>query len=153
MITLAIAALCCLIWLYLIGARGKFWRIAPAAAPTLGFASAPRVAVIVPARNEADLIGQTIQSLLAQDYPGPLHIFVVDDQSSDQTAAVVRDAAAEHGERLTIMLPFLCLPVGPERCGPLLKVCKRPPHPLQTISSSLTRTLCMLRKAFLQWWH
>jgi len=103
MITLAIAALCCLIWLYLIGARGKFWRIAPAAAPTLGFASAPRVAVIVPARNEADLIGQTIQSLLAQDYPGPLHIFVVDDQSSDQTAAVVRDAAAEHGERLTII--------------------------------------------------
>jgi len=111
MITLAIAALCCLIWLYLIGARGKFWRIAPAAAPTLGFASAPRVAVIVPARNEADLIGQTIQSLLAQDYPGPLHIFVVDDQSSDQTAAVVRDAAAEHGERLTI-IASVPLPAG-----------------------------------------
>jgi hopene-associated glycosyltransferase HpnB len=108
---LAIAALCCLIWLYLIGARGKFWRIAPAAAPTLGFASAPRVAVIVPARNEADLIGQTIQSLLAQDYPGPLHIFVVDDQSSDQTAAVVRDAAAEHGERLTI-IASVPLPAG-----------------------------------------
>jgi hopene-associated glycosyltransferase HpnB len=111
MITLAIAALCCLIWLYLIGARGKFWRIAPAAAPTLGFASAPRVAVIVPARNEADLIGQTIQSLLAQDYPGPLHIFVVDDQSSDQTAAVVRDAAAEHGGRLTI-IASVPLPAG-----------------------------------------
>ena len=111
MITLAIAALCCLIWLYLIGARGKFWRIAPAAAPTLGFASAPRVAVIVPARNEADLIGQTIQSLLAQDYPGPLHIFVVDDQSSDQTAAVARDAAAEYGERLTI-IASLPLPAG-----------------------------------------
>jgi len=111
MITLAIAALCCLIWLYLIGARGKFWRIAPAAAPTLGFASAPRVAVIVPARNEADLIGQTIQSLLAQDYPGPLHIFVVDDQSSDETAAVVRDAAAEHGERLTI-IASVPLPAG-----------------------------------------
>ena len=111
MITLAIAALGCLIWLYLIGARGKFWRIAPAAAPTLGFASAPRVAVIVPARNEADLIGQTIQSLLAQDYPGPLHIFVVDDQSSDETAAVVRDAAAEHGERLTI-IASVPLPAG-----------------------------------------
>lgn len=111
MITLAIAALCCLIWLYLIGARGKFWRIAPAEAPTLGFASAPRVAVIVPARNEADLIGQTIQSLLAQDYPGPLHIFVVDDQSSDETAAVVRDAAAEHGDRLTI-IASVPLPAG-----------------------------------------
>jgi hopene-associated glycosyltransferase HpnB len=111
MITLAIAALCCLIWLYLIGARGKFWRIAPAAAPTLRFASAPRVAVIVPARNEADLIGQTIQSLLAQDYPGPLHIFVVDDQSSDQTAVVARDAAAKHGERLTI-IASVPLPAG-----------------------------------------
>jgi len=111
MITLAIAALCCLIWLYLIGARGKFWRIAPAAAPTLRFASAARVAVIVPARNEADLIGQTTQSLLAQDYPGPLHIFVVDDQSSDQTAAVARDAAAKHGERLTI-IASVPLPAG-----------------------------------------
>ena len=103
MIAFTIVALSCLIWVYLIGARGKFWRITPAPAPTLESASAPRIAVIVPARNEADFIAHTIQSLLAQNYPGELHIFVVDDQSSDQTAAVVRSAAAEHGQPVTII--------------------------------------------------
>jgi hopene-associated glycosyltransferase HpnB len=111
MITVAIAALSCLIWLYLIGARGMFWRIAPAAAPALGSASATRIAVVVPARNEADVIAHTIQSLLAQDYPGPLHIVVVDDQSSDETAAVVHHVAAEHGERVT-MIASAPLPAG-----------------------------------------
>jgi cellulose synthase/poly-beta-1,6-N-acetylglucosamine synthase-like glycosyltransferase len=103
MIAFTIVALSCLIWVYLIGARGKFWRITPAPAPSLESASAPRIAVIVPARNEADFIAHTIQSLLAQNYPGELHIFVVDDQSSDQTAAVVRSAAAEHGQPVTII--------------------------------------------------
>ena len=103
MITLAIAVLSCLIWLYLIGARGMFWRIAPAAAPKLVSASAPRIAIIVPARNEADVIAKTIQSLVAQDYPGQMHMIVVDDQSSDQTADAVRNAAAEQGARVTII--------------------------------------------------
>jgi hopene-associated glycosyltransferase HpnB len=103
MITFAIAALSCLIWLYLIGARGMFWRMVGASAPGSGSPSAARIAIIVPARNEADVVAHTIQSLLAQDYPGPLHIVVVDDQSSDETAAVVRDVASEHGERVTVI--------------------------------------------------
>ena len=103
MITFAIAALSCLIWLYLIGARGMFWRMVGASAPGSGYPSAARIAIIVPARNEADVVAHTIQSLLAQDYPGPLHIVVVDDQSSDGTAAVVRDVASEHGERVTVI--------------------------------------------------
>lgn len=111
MITFAIAALSCLIWLYLIGARGMFWRMVVPSAPGLGSASAARIAIIVPARNEADVVAQTIQSLLAQDYPGPLHIIVVDDQSSDETAALVRDVAFEHGERVT-MIASAPLPAG-----------------------------------------
>src|SRR5579862_3233303 len=51
----------------------------------------PPVAVVIPARNEAALIGKAIGSLLAQDYPGPLHIILVDDHSTDGTADVVRD--------------------------------------------------------------
>jgi hopene-associated glycosyltransferase HpnB len=67
--------------------------------------SARRVAVIVPARNEAPVIGQTIQSLLRQDYKGPAHIFLADDHSSDNTAEIARRAAEEAGcpERLTII--------------------------------------------------
>jgi hopene-associated glycosyltransferase HpnB len=68
----------------------------------LPFPSAPHVAVVVPARNEADVVGRSIQSLLEQDYVGRLHIFVVDDHSSDGTASVVRKAAADKDERLTV---------------------------------------------------
>ena len=59
---------------------------------------------VIPARDEAAGIGQTVQSLLAQDYPG-LEMIVVDDGSTDATAAVAADAAAAAGarERLTVL--------------------------------------------------
>ena len=49
----------------------------------------PKVVAIVPARDEADLIARSIASLAAQDYPGPFRIILVDDNSSDGTAACV----------------------------------------------------------------
>ena len=45
----------------------------------------PGVAVVVPARDEAPLIGRTLRALLAQDYPGSLRIVLVDDGSGDGT--------------------------------------------------------------------
>ncbi len=48
---------------------------------------------VVPARNEADVIAQSVRSLLGQDYPGPFRIVVVDDGSSDGTAAAALQAA------------------------------------------------------------
>jgi len=51
------------------------------------------VAVAIPARNEAETIGPTIASLAAQKLPGPFHIFLVDDQSTDGTAEIAREAA------------------------------------------------------------
>ena len=103
MISLLIAALSCVIWLYLIGARGKFWQVVPASVSSLGPAPAPRIAVIVPARNEAEVIAQAVLSLLQQDYPGPLHIFVVDDHSSDATGELARNASAAKPESLTVV--------------------------------------------------
>ena len=49
----------------------------------------PKVSVIVPAYNGADLIGETIQSVLDQTYPH-WELLIVDDRSPDQTAEVVR---------------------------------------------------------------
>jgi hopene-associated glycosyltransferase HpnB len=49
---------------------------------------------VIPARDEADSIGQSVGSLLRQDYPGRFSIVVVDDQSSDGTAAVASAAAS-----------------------------------------------------------
>jgi hopene-associated glycosyltransferase HpnB len=83
-------------WIYLVFARGAFWRMREAQVPKL---NAPKsVAVVVPARNEEPVIGQAIGSLVQQNYPGPFHIFLVDDHSGDATIA----GAGKH-ERLTIV--------------------------------------------------
>lgn len=87
-----IASLSLLIWLYLVLAHGKFWRSGPelpAAIPT----EFPDVDVIVPAREEAGTIGPVIASLVAQDYAGKLRIILVDDDSTDGTAAAAGTAA------------------------------------------------------------
>ena len=98
MVTLTIAgAVAALIWAYLLLGRGGFWRIgkmiAPVAAPEPGC----RVAVIIPARNEAAVIVRSIASLL-ESAGESLHIFLVDDSSSDGTAQIARQAAASMGK-------------------------------------------------------
>jgi hopene-associated glycosyltransferase HpnB len=91
-------------WVYLLAARGGFWlaaerddRAEPASPPAW-----PTVAVVIPARDEAATIGHTVQSLLAQDYPG-LEIVLVDDGSQDGTALTAEDAAKTAGGRLTVL--------------------------------------------------
>lgn len=104
MIATWIGALSTCIWAYLLAARGRFWRMTSASTDLkLPSPSPPHIAVVVPARNEADVVGWSIQSLVEQDYVGRLHIFVVDDHSSDETASVVRKAAAHKDERLTVI--------------------------------------------------
>ena len=84
-----LAALSLLIWLYLLLVHGRFWQYGPELAPARPLVAAP-VAVVVPARDEAPLIGQSLRTLLAQDYAGPLRIIVVNDGSSDGTGAIAR---------------------------------------------------------------
>jgi hopene-associated glycosyltransferase HpnB len=48
----------------------------------------PSVVAVVPARNEAAVLPLTLPSLLAQDYPGEFSVVLVDDGSTDATAAV-----------------------------------------------------------------
>ena len=50
----------------------------------------PDVRIVVPARNEADVLPQTLPALLAQDYPGAWGVVLVDDRSTDGTAAAAR---------------------------------------------------------------
>lgn len=112
MIAAWIGSLSFLIWVYLLIGRGRFWQVSNAASELkLLLMSAPRVAVVVPARNEAGVVGQAIRSLFEQDYAGQVQIFVVDDHSSDETANVARRAAADKAEQLTISLA-MPLPAG-----------------------------------------
>lgn len=65
------------------------------------FAPPPPVTVIVPAYNEEAVIVATLRSVLASDYPR-LHCIVVDDGSSDRTAAVLQ-AAFDHRPDVTLI--------------------------------------------------
>jgi chlorobactene glucosyltransferase len=79
------------LWLILhaLSQRHALTPLVPAAAPT---GDAPAVAFIVPARDEEINIGACLERLLAQDYP-TLSVYVVDDDSGDGTAAIVRSLA------------------------------------------------------------
>ena len=54
-------------------------------------------AIVVPARDEAEPIGRCLRSLLAQDYAGPLAVVLVDDGSTDGTAAEFVQACQDLG--------------------------------------------------------
>jgi len=96
-------------WIYLLAARGFFWQAGPEdEAPVEGVVPSggwPKIVAVIPARDEADVVGQAITSLLNQDYPGQLRLLLVDDQSSDGTAEVARAAAERAGaaDRLTVI--------------------------------------------------
>lgn len=85
------------IWVYLVLLHGRYWRERPQKASAEGPRHWPEIAAVVPARNEAPVVGEAVRSLLQQDYPGKLRIVLVDDQSNDGTAEIVRAAAAELG--------------------------------------------------------
>src|SRR5215472_3179978 len=83
-----------LIWLYLFFVHGQFWRIGKIVAAPQESAQTPmRIAVVIPARDEADVVDQCITSLLRQNGNQSLHIFLVDDASSDATAQAARQGA------------------------------------------------------------
>jgi hopene-associated glycosyltransferase HpnB len=93
--TQVLAVICMAVWVYLLVGRGWFW-LGPVR-DTAQWAGRPdrwpAVVVVIPARNESEVIASSVQSLLQQEYPGSLAIIVVDDDSSDDTAAVARHAA------------------------------------------------------------
>jgi hopene-associated glycosyltransferase HpnB len=99
-----VAAIPLAIWIYLFLARGNFWQLYEDDIVPKSLGDWPLVAVVVPARNEAETIAQSVDSLAKQDYPGEFYIIVVDDHSEDGTAALARNAAEVSGaaERVSI---------------------------------------------------
>jgi hopene-associated glycosyltransferase HpnB len=86
-IVLGLMLLSLTIWLGLLCFRGQFWRLDQQLEVTeTPLKSLPVVCVVVPARNEAELLPTSLRSLLLQDYPGSFNVFLVDDRSTDRTA-------------------------------------------------------------------
>jgi hopene-associated glycosyltransferase HpnB len=92
-----LAAIPLAIWVYLLLARGQFWRLSDDDVAPKSLESRPPVVVIVPARNEAATISRALSSLAKQDYPGKFSIILVDDHSEDGTARLARETANESG--------------------------------------------------------
>jgi hopene-associated glycosyltransferase HpnB len=111
-----LAAICLAIWLYLAFARGLFWRLRNFDEDSAQHASLPawpQVVAIVPARNEASTIRQSVTSLLQQIYPGEFSIIVVDDHSEDGTAQIAQQTINELGAESRVSLcAAATLPVG-----------------------------------------
>jgi hopene-associated glycosyltransferase HpnB len=82
--------------------RGNFWRhdSTPTPAPPPLW---PEIVAVIPARDEAEIIGTAITSLLSQDYPAPFSIVLVDDGSRDGTADAARAAARHAPTRLEVV--------------------------------------------------
>jgi hopene-associated glycosyltransferase HpnB len=111
LIALAASLLAVAAWVCLLAAHGGFWRtdqrLPPASDDPAGW---PAVVAVVPARDEAAVLPETLPTLLAQDYPGRLAVVLVDDESTDGTAEVAaklsldgRAADARFEQRLTVI--------------------------------------------------
>lgn len=95
-IGLWLAVLSLIIWVVLVGFWGQFWRCdQQLTRQDTDLPMFPNICVVIPARNEADLIPRTLHSLLTQNYPGLHRIILVDDHSTDGTASVAHNVAEQ----------------------------------------------------------
>ncbi|WP_375467735.1 glycosyltransferase [uncultured Nostoc sp.] len=98
-IVLGLMLLSLTIWLGLLCFWGQFWQTDQQLEVTeTQLQSLPMVCAVVPARNEAQLLPTTLRSLLLQDYPGSLKVFLVDDRSTDGTANFAEGVAHALGK-------------------------------------------------------
>jgi hopene-associated glycosyltransferase HpnB len=103
-VVVAACALAVVAWVYLLAAHGGYWR-ADQRLPAAGCSDPdsqqawPSVTAVIPARNEASVLGGTLPTLLAQEYPGAFDVVLVDDESSDGTAQVVTSLGCQAAAR------------------------------------------------------
>ena len=99
-ILVAACVLAAAAWVYLLCGHGAFWRTdcrlpgPPVGAPVAGW---PSVVAVIPARDEAVILPQTLPSLLVQEYPGTFSVVLVDDGSRDGTATVAGSLGRQAG--------------------------------------------------------
>jgi chlorobactene glucosyltransferase len=99
-------------------------------------AKPPSLSILIPARNEEATLGPCVRSLLAQEYPGTLEILVLDDHSTDSTAQVAAELAAESNGKVRVLSG-----------GELLLGWKGKPNALRQLAAAATGELLLLTDA------
>lgn len=109
---LTLISISLLIWIYLLGFHGGFWRADQKLSPMPKSMNAPPnwpdIVVIIPARDESETIQEVIKSHLMSDYPGRYEIILMDDHSTDNTAILAQETASQHAH-----LASLCVHTPP----------------------------------------
>jgi hopene-associated glycosyltransferase HpnB len=103
---LAVAAsLAAAAWAYLLAGHGGFWRTDQRLPRTSGPDPVPwpSVTAVVPARDEAAGLPASLPTLLGQQYPGCLRVTLVDDESTDGTAALAAELGRAAGTALQVI--------------------------------------------------
>jgi cellulose synthase/poly-beta-1,6-N-acetylglucosamine synthase-like glycosyltransferase len=86
--------------MYLATATAAWWALRRS--PARGSTAAPFVSVVVAAREEEERLPGLLADLAAQRYP-VFEAVIVDDRSTDRTAALVREAAARRPGRFRLV--------------------------------------------------
>ncbi|MCS6966245.1 MAG: glycosyltransferase, partial [Candidatus Kapabacteria bacterium] len=98
----------CLLSILAYALRGSFFLIGAWRARrqyrklNLAPAQPPSVSIVIPARNEERVIARCVESVMACQYSN-FEVIVVNDRSTDGTAAVLRELQDRYGERLRIV--------------------------------------------------
>jgi hopene-associated glycosyltransferase HpnB len=107
-VLVAACVLAAVAWVYLLVAHGGYWRTGCRLPVRGGEAEPgpgewPSVVAVIPARDEAAILPETLPRLLGQEYPGALSAVLVDDGSSDGTAAVAEALGRGAGAALQVV--------------------------------------------------
>ncbi|MFE7778959.1 glycosyltransferase [Streptomyces sp. NPDC057445] len=93
-------------WLWLLLGQGFFWRTDQRLPRREAPGTWPYVVIVVPARDEADVLPESLPSLLRQSYPGEAEVILVDDGSTDGTGKLARELSERYeGLPLTVTTP------------------------------------------------
>jgi hopene-associated glycosyltransferase HpnB len=133
LILVAACVLAAAAWVYLLAGHGGFWRTDVRLPGRPGSPSPqpwPSVIAVVPARDEAAILPETLPTLLAQDYPGAFSVVLVDDASTDGTAAVAAAVSTRAGSTRAVPAgPIPAMPAEPTLPAAPLRVVSGSPPP------------------------
>ena len=101
MLLLILVSLALIIWLYLIIFHGQFW-LCNQYLKENKLVDSPKISVIIPARNEAEVLPISLTSIANQDYQGEFNVNLINDQSTDNTQEIAQQITKNFSELVKI---------------------------------------------------